>query len=67
MTIGNPPRCIVCKNYILGVICKAYPDGIPQNIFNGAIIHDHSINGDHGFIFEPTEKAKEFFQLFPGR
>jgi len=65
--IGDPPRCIVCENYKHGNICKAYPGGIPPKIFAGAIIHITSFEGDNGILFKPTEKAKEFFKLFPRR
>ena len=65
--MSDPPRCIVCKNYLRGMSCQAFSDGIPDNIFDGSVIHDHLILGDHGIVFEPTEKAKEFFRLFPGR
>ena len=35
--------------------CKAYPDGIPDEILNGEIDHTEPYKGDNGIQFEPIE------------
>ena len=51
------PPCMDCKNYIGRNnedkdICKAFPDGIPDNVFWGDINHKTHIDGDNGYKFE---------------
>ncbi len=55
------PQCFECKNLlehradVIGPVCKAFPNGIPQKIlFN---LHDHKkpYPGDGGIRFEPME------------
>jgi hypothetical protein len=38
--------------------CDAFPNGIPDAIFNTEIIHDHPIEGDNGIQFEPRERSE---------
>ena len=62
MTIGAAPMCIGCKNYISdstepGFHCRAFPDGIPDEIFEGGFNHRKPFKGDHGIRFEPIPKA----------
>lgn len=57
--------CRICRHYNqeTGYQCKAFPfvklpngtngGGIPAPIHDGILIHDHSIDGDSGFYFEP--------------
>jgi hypothetical protein len=35
--------------------CAAFPDGIPQDIAEGAFDHANPHAGDHGIRFEPAE------------
>jgi hypothetical protein len=44
-------QCMDCKNFIEEnnegeFFCKAYPKGIPKDIFWNKIMHDMNINGD---------------------
>ena len=48
-------QCLKCKYYIAFSTCEAYPDKIPQEIFNGMVDHTESYSGDNGIIFEPLE------------
>ena len=51
-------QCIDCKHYWGLGECKAFPDGIPDEITSG--LHDHAepFPGDHGIRFEPIEDAE---------
>ena len=51
------PRCIDCKKFIElneegKYTCKAFPDGIPDDVFWGKIDHTENIDGDNGIKFE---------------
>lgn len=62
MTIGTMPDCYKCiyfnneyKGILFkggGYICKAFPDGIPKEIFYGGVSHKKPYKGDHGIQFE---------------
>ncbi len=51
-------QCLDCKNY-KGKdaddkhFCKAFPEGIPEEIFWNKTEHNESIEGDNGITFEP--------------
>ena len=44
--------CITCKNRITQLICKAFPDGIPQIVLLGEEQHRTPLPGDHGIQYE---------------
>lgn len=49
------PVCTFCKNYISGREirkCRAFPDGIPDEIWTGENDHTKPYKGDHGIQFE---------------
>jgi len=53
-------QCLLCEHFISGIeghyICKAFPNGIPDElVFNE---HDHTkpYANDNGIQFEPLEK-----------
>ena len=55
------PQCMDCKNFIGKLAedvfyCKAYPGGIPVDVFWNKIDHRENIAGDHGFLFENLYK-----------
>lgn len=35
-----------------GLICKAFPKGIPMDIFMGKVDHTKPVNGDNGITFK---------------
>jgi len=37
-----------------GPTCAAFPDGIPQGIWDNKVDHRVPIAGDHGIVFEPA-------------
>ena len=50
-------QCIDCKNYFFDIkdkhCCKAFPNGIDDDIFWNRILHDKEIENDNGFRFKP--------------
>lgn len=50
------PQCMDCKNFIEKkddvFRCKAYPEGIPMDIFWNKISHEQNIEGDRGYRYE---------------
>ena len=54
-------KCYYCKHYIISedIIpkCKAFPDGIPLEIFREEIDHTQPYEGDNGIQFEPKDDA----------
>jgi hypothetical protein len=59
-------QCYTCKHYLSPNICDAFPEGgLPDSIFTGEVIHDHSIPGDHGIRWEPWDEAGRRHADFP--
>ncbi len=52
------PQCLDCKNLIDDekFTCKAFPDGIPDEILFNEADHTKPYKGDNGIRFEPIEK-----------
>jgi hypothetical protein len=52
----NSKVCSKCKHYNIEDIethtCKAFPDGIPRDIWLGENDHTKLYPGDHGILFE---------------
>lgn len=64
MEIENYIKCLDCKhldreNFVAGLFCDAFPDGIPYDIATGKFIHDKLYEGDNGIIFEADEVDKD--------
>lgn len=53
MTIST--QCLDCKYYTGLITCEAYPDRIPQEIFDGTVDHTVPYPGDGGITFEPLD------------
>lgn len=45
--------CAGCVHF-KGVVCDAFPDGIPSEILMGVQTHDKPIAGDRGIQYEPN-------------
>jgi len=60
MTIGPAPMCLFCKHLIETEegrdVCKAFPEGIPDEIYFHYYDHRKEFPGDKGIRFEPVEK-----------
>jgi hypothetical protein len=55
------PQCFSCKNYIKATVdftplCKAFPKGIPMELYSGKIIHDKPYENDNGYRYNPKDK-----------
>jgi len=57
MTIST--QCLECKHYIAFSTCEAYPDKIPQEIFDGTVEHTEPYPGDNGIMFEPINSLSK--------
>ena len=48
--------CGQCRHMVKGgIICKAFPNEIPDEILRGEFIHILPYEGDNGITFEPRE------------
>jgi hypothetical protein len=56
---GSSPVCRDCRHRIgFGdLACAAFPDRIPEEIWNGQRDHDTPYPGDHGIRFAPMTDA----------
>ena len=48
-------QCIECKNYEMMLSCRAFPDGVPEDILTGEHDHTKPYKGDNGITFDPIE------------
>lgn len=57
MTIGGMPLCLYCdrmndedkENF--NWVCAAFPNGIPIEIIDLDVVHDHPVDGDQGRFY----------------
>lgn len=53
--------CMHCKRHEWdndkGNYCKAFPEGIPNEIFWGKNLHKEPYPGDHGIQFDPKDEV----------
>ena len=54
MTIST--QCLMCRHYTGFSTCEAFPDKIPQEIFDGTFDHTEEYPGDNGIRFEEIKK-----------
>lgn len=63
MSIGATPICMICRRYndknFDGMICKAYPKGIPDSIIYSEKDHRNPIDGDNGIQFERKDGVSD--------
>ena len=44
----EPSQCIFCDNYLGKMVCKAFPDGIPNEFLVGELHHSRPVPGQVG-------------------
>ncbi|MDN5363460.1 MAG: hypothetical protein PWQ91_521 [Eubacteriales bacterium] len=71
MTIGPAPMCLFCKHFLEdeeGNKCKAFPQGIPREIFYEYYDHRKEFSGDGGIRFElKYEEDREAIEFIYGK
>jgi len=58
MTSIDAPMCIKCAHFqdlIEKPKCNAFPDGIPDEIWEEGFNHRNPFPGDDGILFEPVD------------
>ncbi len=50
------PQCTKCSRFKWDHTCKAFPCGVPDEIFLGAFDHRRPYPGDDGFMFVKISK-----------
>lgn len=58
-------QCQICVNYVGRKLCVAYPNGIPMEIFMGAVSHQEPQPGDGGIQFEEVQLDDQQTDLQP--
>jgi len=53
--------CSICAHYFGDKKCRAFPDGIPENILIGQVRHINPYKGDNGIMFEPIDGYDDDF------
>jgi hypothetical protein len=56
-------KCLICKHYIEGYICKAF-DEIPPKIYHGGKHYKKHPLQKREFTFEIVDKFKELYEEF---
>jgi hypothetical protein len=70
MSTGARPQCDYCTRLArFGFQCKAFPQGIPEDILKGRHDHRKPYSGDNGIQFElipgATKPLEEIFWMTP--
>jgi hypothetical protein len=54
---ATQPKCTNCEHfrYERGIACRAFRQGIPQQIQSGEVSHLEPLPGDRGFQYEPMD------------
>jgi len=69
MTTRPQSQCGACARYrspfsdentqgLAGPFCAAFPDGIPDRVFNNEVDHRQPVTGDHGVRWAPRDGAE---------
>jgi hypothetical protein len=75
MTTGPMSQCGACTHfrspfsrgdYSGGPFCAAFPDGIPDEVYDNRLDHRQPIDGDHGVRWESRGGQKFPEYAFPG-
>jgi hypothetical protein len=54
-----PKECMFCRHLsFMDEACKAFPNGIPEDIWEGRVSHKKPYKNDHGIMFESIEVKK---------
>jgi hypothetical protein len=59
-------QCQVCRHYVCTIVdgqwhptCKAFPEGIPDDLFFHKVSHTEAYPGDNSLRFEPMSPAEQ--------
>ena len=62
MELLNAPQCLFCTHLDWknkrAITCDAFPEGIPDEIFDNEVSHKKPYPGDNGIVFEAKEGKK---------
>lgn len=50
--------CYVCKHLFAAERCDAFPEGIPEPIVSGEVLHTEPYPGDGGILFEKLDEEE---------
>lgn len=54
-------QCMFCQHFDESVreqnLCKAFPEGIPQEVMLNQVDHRHPVAGDEGVRWKPRKKG----------
>ncbi len=70
VTTVKAPDCLKCVHFFhsnSGLVCKAFPNGIPEPIYMSQVKHTTPYKGDNGILFslDVIKEAEE--QIFIAR
>ncbi len=51
-------QCLQCIHFEGNTVCRAFPQGIPESIWDGTHDHHAPYKGDNGITFLPVKAGK---------
>lgn len=54
------PICLYCAHKRIGMTCKAFPDGIPDDVMRGGSYHLRTREGDNGITFTLADGSRRY-------